>query len=284
MTSATREDSNGLGNVDRTYWRDVTRYNILGPAEELALTRQARNGDDKARDRLITANLRFVISVARRYTGRGLTLMELVSEGNAGLLEAVLRFDQTRGTRFITYAVWWIRQAINLALAQAGKAVRVPVHRMYDQRQLMRRVGKLSQGLGRDPTLEELVEHTGISRGRVSRALDEAQRDFSLDTSPDLEGDDHLRPFLAAADASVEEQLEKKLMVEAAEGSLEALSTRERRIIIEYYGLRDCSPMTLAQIGERLGLTRERVRQLRNRALGKIRQHYGGALMEFASN
>ena len=253
-----------------TYWRDIDSYELLDRAEEIALARRARQGDAEARERLVTANLRFVVRVAREYTGRGLSLMELVSEGNMGLLTAVERFDETRGFKFITYAVWWIRQAILKALAQVGRARRSPMSRLNDLRSMERQTRRLSQKLGRLPTFAEILAVSDMNPSRAHNALAEARADISLDASM-FHGEDRKRVVaLADRTAMVDQQVEASQLDEMIRQSLAVLDERERLIICSYYGLEGYSPMTLGKIGSIVGVTRERVRQLRDSALEKM--------------
>ena len=268
-----------------TYWRDIKHYEPLSRGEEVILIRKARNGDEQSRQQLIEANLRFVVKIAREYTGRGLSLMELISEGNVGLIEALGRYDENYGTKFITYAVWWIRQAIRQALSRAGKTVVLPAGYTNDRNRLERGCERLIQKLGRNPTFEELVECLDLSSRRTRHALGVYQSEISLD-SPLYPGggDEKLGSMLAVEAADVEEEFEKAMLTETIYACLDILDERERRIVCAYYGLENQTPMTLEQIGKVIGVTRERVRQIRNQALEKIRHHYGEQLMEFSRN
>jgi len=283
MVTAGRERAGTSGLVE-AYWRDVEHYDLLTQEEEIELSRRARNGDEEARQRLVTANLRFVVSVAREYTGRGLSLMELISEGNMGLLEAVRRFDESRGFKFITYAVWWIRQSILKALAQVGKVRRAPASRLNDLRRIERGSEALSQRLGRVPTLEELVEDLSISQERACNALEVARQDLSLDAPLYGDGEESLAAFFAAEDADVEKEFEEKGLAEMLRECMEVLNERERQIICSYFGLEGHNPVTLEQIGTVLGLTRERIRQLRDKALSKMRRRCRERLLTFSHN
>ena len=267
------------------YWNNIRRSSPLPRKREAELMQAVRGGDQEALQELVTANLRFVVSVAKNYTGYGLTLIELISEGNVGLLEAVRRFDETRGFKFITYAVWWIRQAILKALAEQSKAVRPPMSQINDLQKVDKQTGQLTQELGRNPTMEELAERAEISMERTRNALEVGQRDFSFDAPLHEEDEENtLLAVYAAEDSSLEEQLEVNALHAAIDTCLDVLDERENRIICAYFGLQEREPMTLEQIGATLGLTRERVRQLRDRALQKIRAQCGDVLVEFSRN
>ena len=281
---AAKDNSFGSFDPVESYWRDIDQYELLSQDEEFALARRARNGDEQARQKLVTANLRFVVRIAREYVGRGLSLMELISEGNMGLLKAVDRFDAERGFKFITYAVWWIRQAILKSLSQATKARRAPMSRINDLRRIERDTRQLSQRLGRTPTFEELVEHMSLSQLRARNALEEAHHDISLDAPFYPDDEPGWESLLAVDEGGAEEQLEESLLAELMQDCLQKLDERERRIICSYFGLEGYAPMTLEQIGRILGLTRERVRQLRDEALGKMRSRDGVQLRAFSRN
>jgi RNA polymerase primary sigma factor len=279
-----RGDSRRNADLEKAYWRDIENYAPLCREEEAELVRRARHGDDEARQQLITANLRFVVSVAKEYTGCGLSLVELISEGNLGLLEAVQRFDETRGFKFITYAVWWIRQAILKALSRRKKTVRPPVNQINDLKKVEQEVGSLTQQLGRVPTLEEVAESAHISMERARKAVEAGKGDVHLDTPIYLGEEKTFLSRFADEDRSLEESFEQHLLTETVDHCLEGLDERERRIIRWYFGLGGLEPMTLEKIGDALDLTRERIRQLRDRALDKLRAQYGELLMEVSRN
>lgn len=279
-----RENSPDSSKLTETYRRDIEHCERLSREEEVALSRKSRSGDEQARQQLIRANLRFVVKIAREYTGRGLSLVELISEGNVGLLEAVRRYDENYGAKFITYAVWWIRQAICQALSQAGKTVVPPSSHINDRNRMERESERLIQKLGRNPTVEELVECLELSPQRLRRALEASRSELSLDGPLYPDGDENLGSVLAVEASDVEEEFEKAILTETVYACLDVLDDRERRIVCAYFGLEDQSPLTLEQIGKVIGVTRERVRQIRDRALAKIRHHCGEQLMEFSRN
>ncbi|MCC7262778.1 MAG: RNA polymerase sigma factor RpoD/SigA [Candidatus Latescibacteria bacterium] len=274
----------GVPTSTEVYWREIQRYRPLSRAEEADLVQRARQGDDEASQKLVQANLRFVVSVAKHYANHGLSFIELVSEGNYGLMEAVKRFDETRGFKFITYAVWWIRQAILKALAEQGKIARPPMSQLNDLQKVEKQTSLLAQRLGRDPTLEEVAASAKISLDRARNALETGQRDLSLDMPVYPGEEDSLLSIFDAGIKSLEEDLERDHLNQALRTSMKVLDAREHQIIRAYFGLDGSAPMTLEKIGEGLSLTRERVRQLRDRALEKIRLHCGEKLLELSRN
>lgn len=281
---ATRHRIQQKADPVQTYWRDIDNYQLLSHEEEVELARRARQGDTGARHKLVTANLRFVVRVARGYAGRGLSLMELISEGNVGLLAAVERFDERRGYKFITYAVWWIRQAILKALVQVGRARRSPMSRINDLRRIERDARALSQELGRIPTFDEVLHSANLNPARAQKALEEARDDVSID-APFFEGEDRgWEGVLADESRAPDRELDHVLRGDAIRACLAELDERERVVICSYYGLDGYSPMTLEQIGEIVGVTRERVRQLRDGALAKMRCRHGAELADFSQN
>ena len=271
-------------NSMEAYWRDIRHYQPLSREKEVKLVKRAKIGDQEAMHALINANLRFVVSIAREYTSCGLSFIELISEGNYGLIEAVNRFDETRGFKFITYAVWWIRQAILKALAEHTKATRPPMSQINDLQKLEKYTSRLTQKLGRAPTLEEMADSAGISLQRTSNALQVGQRDLSFDAPLYNDEGDAFFAFFTAEDRLAEAELEESSLRETLHHCLDDLDSRERQILCAYFGLKDQKPMTLEQIGLFLGLTRERVRQLRDRALAKIRVLWGDRLLELSNN
>jgi len=271
-------------NPTDLYWRDIKDAAPLNREQEVELFTRARQGDEQARQDLVTANLRFVVSVARDYKDYGMSLIELISEGNIGLMEAIGRFDETRGFKFITYAVWWIRQAILKALAEQGKATRPPMSQVNDLQKIEKQANFLSQKLGRAPTYEEVVAQVDISSERTRNAMVIAQQDISLDAPAYPEEEIPLVSIFGTDQEGIDESIEKRQMKETIQTCLDVLDEREYQILRSYFGLGDAKPMTLEEIGEALGITRERVRQLRNRALKKMRVQYGELLVEFSSN
>jgi len=274
------QESNSL----ELYWSDIRQTQPLSRRQENEYFQRARAGDEAARQTLITANLRFVVSVAREYKEYGLSLVELISEGNVGLLEAFERFDETRGFKFITYAVWWIRQAILKALAEQGKIARPPMSQINDLQKLEKESNILAQELGRTPTFDEISKRVDISLERTLNAVAVTHQDISLDAPayPDEEAPVHA--LVAADQEDADLTLERSQIQETLGKCLKILDEREYQIVRDYFGLENGQTMTLEEIGQTLGVTRERVRQLRNRALDKLRLQYNDVLVEFSSN
>ncbi len=275
-----------LGPTDTvaSYWRDIQHYQPLNRQREGELFRRAHQGDLVATHELVQANLRFVVRIAKEYNGRSLSFIELISEGNVGLLEAVKRFDETRGFKFITYAVWWIRQAILKALAEQGKIARPPMSQVNDLQKVEKRTGLLAQKLGRVPTLEEIAASAEISLDRTRNALLIGLGDVSLDAPAFPNENEPLVASVADDRDGTVEIYERHQLSQALHESLSVLDKREAHIIRSYFGLDGQNDMTLERIGSNIGLTRERVRQLRDRALKKIRRHCGDLLQELCEN
>ncbi|MDP6775738.1 MAG: RNA polymerase sigma factor RpoD/SigA [Candidatus Latescibacteria bacterium] len=256
------------------YLKELRKYPPMSREEEEETLERARKGDRKAVDHLITSNLRFVVSVALEYQGRGVPLSDLIAEGNVGLMEALKRFDPGRGYKFISYAVWWIRQAILNALKRTS-AVAMPANRQEDMDRMARRWGQMTQELGRVPTLDEVASDMKISRQRAERALRCVRSDLSLESPLDASGEQTLLQVLSAdepgPDRRVLERDRLERVTECLDGSLDR---REAEVIRAYFGLDGKDRRTLGEIGAGLGVTRERVRQIRNRALAKLRRYF----------
>ncbi|MEW6754176.1 MAG: RNA polymerase sigma factor RpoD/SigA [Candidatus Latescibacterota bacterium] len=263
------------------YWRDIKDAEPLDHERETEMFTRARQGDLAAQQGLVVANLRFVVSVARDYKHYGLSFMELISEGNMGLLEAIRRFDETRGFRFITYAVWWIRQAILKALAQQGRIARPPMSQVNDRQKMEKEANQLAHELGRAPTFDEISEAVKLSQERTLNALEVAQPDISLDAVYTDE-DEPLHTVFPDEQPGIDERFEQEQLSETLQGCLGVLCEREYQIVQQHFGLDGGPPQTLEEIGAEMGITRERVRQVRNRALAKVRAHCGSVLLEFA--
>ena len=289
MPTETTQDrpvrDHAAGDLVECYWRDIRNFEPLSRAQEADLVRRARAGDTAAADDLVTANLRFVVSVAKKYNNYGLSFPELIAEGNYGLLEAVKRFDETRGFKFITYAVWWIRQAILKALAEQSRAARPPMSQVNDLQKVEKNAARLTQELGRNPTAEEIARRAEISLERARCALELSQTDLSLDAPlAGEEGEDTMQSILAGSGPGFDETYEESALHNTLRSCLGGLDDREQLILRAYFGLDDARPMTLEQIGQVLSLTRERVRQLRDRALERVRSEHGELLLELSSN
>ena len=271
-------------NMTDLYWREIRHSKPLSRKEEVRLFKLAKAGDEESRHTIITANLRFVVSVARQYKDYGMSLSELISEGNVGLLEATKRFDEDRGFKFITYAVWWIRQAILKALAEHGKIARPPMSQINDLQHLEKESNALAQRLGRDPTFGEIAASIDISALRTRNAMEVGQSDVSFD-APTYQDEETTLHSVYAADADgIDVKFEDGEMRGTVNDCLGVLDDREYQIVRCYYGLESMQPMTLEEIGNALGVTRERVRQLRNRAIDKLRSNCGDLLAEFSKN
>ena len=254
------------------YLDEIGRYNLLTRREERALGRRIRKGDADAVHALVCANLRFVVSLAKKYQGRAVPLLDLIDEGNLGLVRAAERFDETKGVKFITYAVWWIRQAILQALVEQSRIVRVPPHRAGRLRTIGKRANALLLELGREPTHGEIAEGMGLTEEEVAKTLSISQTSLSLDAPMTAGEESSLLDYIPdALGPSPDEQAFENALTESIEVALSELREREARILRLYFGLGTGQSMTLAQIGSLLGITRERVRQIRDRALRKLR-------------
>ena len=254
------------------YLKELRKYPPMSREDEEKTLVRAKKGDRHAVERVLTSNLRFVVSVALDYQGRGVSLSDLIAEGNMGLIEALKRFDEKRGYKFISYAVWWIRQAILNALKRTS-TVSMPANRQEDMDRMARRWGQMTQELGRVPTLDEVASDMKISRKRAERALKCVRADLSLESPLDTSGDQTLLQVLQTGDAEPDRQvLDRDRLELVNESLLGCLDPREAEVIRAYFGLTGDDRRTLGEIGGDLGVTRERVRQIRNRALGKLRR------------
>jgi RNA polymerase primary sigma factor len=277
-------NSRALDSFDQ-YLFDVEKYPLIeDPEEERELARRARSGDKEAAERLVTANLRFVISYVKKYQGRGLGLAELVCIGNEGLLKAVKKFDPDKGVKFISYAVWWIRQTVLQALAEQTRSVRIPLNQNSNLVKLARTDTALTQLLGRSPTDQEIAAEMDEPVETVRALRRVAASELSLDAPVDR-GDRDSASFgerFAGAEAEdIEEQVESQARREFLDRMFQKyLTERERRILYLYYGLDDGEERTLEEIGSLLGVTRERIRQIRNRAFEKLRESPDGEALE----
>jgi len=259
------------------YLQDVEKYPLIqDPEEERALARRARTGDREAAERLVTANLRFVISYVKKYQGRGLGLAELVCIGNEGLLKAVKKFDPDKGVKFISYAVWWIRQTVLQALAEQTRSVRIPLNQNSNLARLSRVDTLLTQQLGRSPTDQEIAEEMAEPLDTIRALRRVAASELSLDAPVDRSDRDSSslgERFAGAESSDIEEDVEIVARREFLEEMFNRyLTERERKILYLYYGLDDGEERTLEEIGSLLGVTRERIRQIRNRAFEKLKE------------
>ena len=277
----TYEDNSALDH----YLADVSEHELITPEKEIELGKRAQAGDEDAVMELARANLRFVISVAKKYQNRGVSLSDLIQEGNVGLVTAARKFDPDQGVKFISYAVWWIRQAILAALANHGRSVRVPLNRASDLARIFRERERLKQELGRDPTLEEVAEAAKLKPSIVRQLQTLNSAEVRLDAPIGDSDDSYLveRFVLDEADEP-EEDVEDRLLAEQIDRALETLNPRDAKVVRLYFGLDGGETHTLEEIGNMLGVTRERVRQLRDRALKRLREgDLGPALESFAA-
>jgi len=255
------------------YLRAIGRIRLLSASEEIELARRIGRGDEIAKKRLVQANLRLVVSVAKKYQGRGLPFLDLVQEGNVGLIRAAEKFDPERGYKFSTYATWWIRQGITRALADKSRTIRVPVHMVETINNLRKTTRKLSQELGRRPTMEELAKAMNVSMTKIKEILAANRVPVSLDTPYGEDEDNSLGDVVQDESTAAPETLaEGALMVSQIRGVLSTLTPREREILILRYGLKDGQQRTLEQVGKLVGITRERTRQIELKALRALRQ------------
>jgi RNA polymerase primary sigma factor len=279
----------GVYDADRDildqYLYEVSKTPLLTSQQEIAIAKRVRAGDDEAMQELVKRNLRFVISVAKKYQNRGLALTDLIGEGNVGLLTAARKFDPDQGVKFISYAVWWIRQAILASLARQGRTVRVPLNRTADLSRIVRTAETLRQELRREPTPEEIASSTGLSVDVVQSLAALNTSEIRLDAPLDPEGDRSLiERFIADEQGDPETQAMDKFLSEEIENALRTLPPRDAKVLRLYFGLDGGREHTLEEIGGMLGVTRERVRQLRDRALKRLRDgEVGRALASFAA-
>ncbi len=255
------------------YLREISRTPLLTIAEECDLAERIKMGDEEARSHLIRANLRLVVKIARDYSGYGVSLSDLISEGNIGLMQAVERFDPEKGGKFSTYGAWWIKQSVKRALANQSKTIRLPVH-MVDKIARMRRISSmLAEALGREPTDEEIAAELGLPRQKIAMLKQSAQRQTSLD-APVGEGEVKLQGDIVTDESAPDplEALTDKNLREQIGDLLHVLNERERKIIDDRFGLNGLKPMLLEDVGREFGVSRERIRQLQNVALAKMRK------------
>jgi len=256
----------------RMYLKEIGRVDLLSAEEEISLATRIEEGDEEAKRRLAEANLRLVVSIAKRYVGRGMLFLDLIQEGNMGLIKAVEKFDYRKGFKFSTYATWWIRQAITRAIADQARTIRIPVHMVETINKLIRVQRQLLQDLGREPTPEEIAEDMDLTPEKVREILKIAQEPVSLETPIGEEDDSHLGDFIEDQDAtSPSEHAAYELLKEQLEDVLDTLTDREENVLRLRFGLDDGRTRTLEEVGKVFGVTRERIRQIEAKALRKLR-------------
>ncbi|MBI4036562.1 RNA polymerase sigma factor RpoD [Candidatus Daviesbacteria bacterium] len=255
----------------RQYLRDIGRVALLTAQEEIDLAKRAEKGDQRARDKLTSANLRLVVSIAKKYVGRGMSLLDLIEEGNIGLMRAVDKYDWRRGYKFSTYATWWIRQAITRAIADQARTIRIPVHMVETINRFNRIQRQLMQELGREPTPEEVAMVMGIEPQKAREIIKVSQEPTSLETPVGDEDDSRLGDFIQAQGLLPDEQATRELLKAHLDEVLDTLSPREKRVLQLRFGLDDGKQRTLEEVGREFGVTRERIRQIEAKAIRKLK-------------
>jgi RNA polymerase primary sigma factor len=254
------------------YLKEIGKIPLLTPEEEIELAIRMSQGDEEAKRRMAEANLRLVVSIAKRYVGRGMLFLDLIQEGNLGLIKAVDKFDYTKGYKFSTYATWWIRQAITRAIADQARTIRIPVHMVETINKVIRVSRQLLQELGHDPSPEEIAEEMGMPVDKVREILKIAQEPVSLETPIGEEEDSHLGDFIPDEDASEpSEAASYTLLREQLDTVLSTLTPREEKVLRLRFGLEDGRTRTLEEVGKEFNVTRERIRQIEAKALRKLR-------------
>ncbi|OPX89261.1 MAG: RNA polymerase sigma factor SigA [Pelotomaculum sp. PtaB.Bin117] len=262
----------GIDDPVRMYLKEIGRVPLLTSEEEVDLAKRMENGDEDAKRRLAEANLRLVVSIAKRYVGRGMLFLDLIQEGNLGLIKAVEKFDFRKGFKFSTYATWWIRQAITRAIADQARTIRIPVHMVETINKLIRVSRQLLQELGRDPSPEEIAKEMNISEDKVREIIKIAQEPVSLETPIGEEEDSHLGDFIEDHEARAPaEEASFTLLREQLDEVLKTLTDREQRVLRLRFGLDDGRARTLEEVGQKFGVTRERIRQIEAKTLRKLR-------------
>ena len=256
----------------RMYLKEIGNVPLLTSEEEVELAKRVEQGDEEAKKKLTEANLRLVVSIAKKYVGRGMPFLDLIQEGNMGLMKAVDKFDYTKGYKFSTYATWWIRQAITRGIADTGRTIRVPVHMVETINKTLRMTRQLLQELGREPTPEEVAAELGVPVSKVREVLKISRDPVSLDTPIGEEDDSHLGDFIEDDSAqSPADSAAFSMMREELDNALNSLTEREKQVVRLRFGLEDGRPRTLEEVGKEFNVTRERIRQIEAKALRKLR-------------
>ena len=261
----------------RLYLREIGKIPLLSSEEEMDLARRIVEGDKKAKDKMAEANMRLVVSIAKRYSGRGLDFLDLIQEGNTGLLRAVEKFDPDKGFKFSTYATWWIRQAITRAIADQARTIRIPVHMVETINKLLRTQRRMTQELNREPTIDELAKELDMEPEKIEYVIKIKQDISSLDAGVGRDGEDDdsvLQDFIVDEDTvSPEDSASNQLLKEQVQDILSSLSDREQKIVRMRFGLDNGKNHTLEEVGQEFAVTRERIRQIEAKALAKLRKH-----------
>ncbi len=273
LESLTTLEDRSVADPVRMYLREIGRIPLLNREQEIDLAQRNDQGEKEAKRKLINANLRLVVSIAKKYIGRGMTFLDLIQEGNKGLIRAVEKYDWTKGFKFSTYATWWIRQAITRAIADQARTIRIPVHMVETINKLMRISRKLMQDLGREPDAQEIADEMGgMDADRVREILKISQKTTSLETPIGDDNDSYLGDFIAdETQTSPYDATSKRLLKENIEEVLSSLSDREAKVLKMRFGLNGARPMTLEEVGKKFGVTRERIRQIEAKALRKLK-------------
>ena len=285
LQSDKREDEMGQGHIEelpeqeydedepiRIYMKDIGKVPLLSPEEELQLAKRSLEGDEAARRRLAEANLRLVVSVAKHYNGCGLPLLDLIQEGNLGLMKAVERFDYTKGYKFSTYATWWIRQAVTRAIADQSRTIRIPVHMVENMNRIIRKSRNMVQELGREPSLQEIADALGLPVECVADAIRMNMEPVSLETPVGEEEETHLVDFIQDSASRIPlEETTRIMLNEQLSEALHSLTKREEEVLRLRYGLVDGRTRTLEEVGRMFHVTRERIRQIEAKALRKLK-------------
>ena len=265
------------------YLKEIGKVRLLTAAEEVQLAKRIEKGDMTAKSRLVEANLRLVVSIAKKYVGRGMLFLDLIQEGNLGLIRAVEKFDYKKGYKFSTYATWWIRQAITRAIADQARTIRIPVHMVETINKLIRVQRQLLQKLGREPIPDEIAKYMEITPEKVREIMKISQEPVSLETPIGEEEDSHLGDFIEDSEVEAPSDAASFTMLQEQLGEvLNSLNERERKVIQLRFGLQDGHPRTLEEVGREFGVTRERIRQIESKTLSKLRHpNRSGALKDF---